>query len=233
MILSSSPGFSTTSETQTRIDSMVATSRGFLVGIEEASVLIYEKPEVKGGQPFVRVDKKIQIRDNIGKEVRAASLLLTPKEEYLFVGLSNSQIYKIPFADKSYEEVDRYDSAIQKFHSKKITGMEVCLRKPFVATCSSDRTIKIWNYSEKTSLEISTAPFEEKAIALTIHPSGLHLLVAFPDKIKLFNIFENEIIHFKEIPQKNSTDIKFSNGGHLFAILNNVTVHVYRFYTGE
>lgn len=70
-------------------------------------------------------------------------------------------------------------------------------------------------------------------MALTLHPSGLHLIVAFPDKIRLFNIFENEIIHFKEIPQKNSTDVKFSHGGHLFAIVNNVTVHVYRFYTGE
>lgn len=78
------------------------------MGTEESTVLIYERPEVKGTQQYVRVDKKIQLREQVNKGVKVTSLLLTPKEEYLFVGLSNNQIYRVPFADKSYEEVERY-----------------------------------------------------------------------------------------------------------------------------
>ena len=40
-----------------------------------------------------------------------------------------------------------------RFHSALITGMDVCLRKQLIVTCS-ERFIHIWNYGTKT-LEIS------------------------------------------------------------------------------
>lgn len=36
------------------------------------------------------------------------------------------------------------------FHSGPIVGMDVCVRKPLIATASKDKTIKIWNYEERT-----------------------------------------------------------------------------------
>ena len=47
-----------------------------------------------------------------------------------------------------------------KFHSDTITGLDVCICKSLIATCSLDKTIKIWNYYEKT-LELNKGPFEE------------------------------------------------------------------------
>jgi hypothetical protein len=32
------------------------------------------------------------------------------------------------------------------FHSEAIVGMDICIRKPLIATASKDKTIKIWNY---------------------------------------------------------------------------------------
>ncbi len=32
------------------------------------------------------------------------------------------------------------------YHSSAIVGMDVCIRKPLIATASKDKTIKIWNY---------------------------------------------------------------------------------------
>jgi hypothetical protein len=32
------------------------------------------------------------------------------------------------------------------YHSSGIVGMDVCIRKPLIATASKDKTIKIWNY---------------------------------------------------------------------------------------
>ena len=74
--------------------------------------------------------------------------------------------------------------------------MDVCIRKPLVATCSLDKTVKVWNYSESTITMIS-AEYDEEALALAFHPSGFHLVVAFQDKIRLLNIFEEHLVTYK------------------------------------
>lgn len=39
------------------------------------------------------------------------------------------------------------------------------------------------------------------------------------------------MISFKDLPIKNCYEVKFSHGGHLFAVVNNVMVQVFNFYT--
>lgn len=34
----------------------------------------------------------------------------------------------------------------QTFHNGQILGLDVCIRKPLIATCSLDRSVRIWNY---------------------------------------------------------------------------------------
>jgi WD40 repeat protein len=34
----------------------------------------------------------------------------------------------------------------QAFHSSQVTGLDVCIRKPLIATCSLDGSVRIWNY---------------------------------------------------------------------------------------
>lgn len=36
------------------------------------------------------------------------------------------------------------------FHAGSIVAMDLCLRKPLIATASKDKTIKIWNYEDRT-----------------------------------------------------------------------------------
>lgn len=52
--------------------------------------------------------------------------------------------------------------------------MDICVRKPLIATCGKDKTIKLWNYEEKT-LELSWL-FNEEAYCVALHPSGLHVI---------------------------------------------------------
>jgi WD40 repeat protein len=54
--------------------------------------------------------------------------------------------------------------------------MDTCIRKQLIVTCSKDKTIRIWNYNTK-NLEISQVVNEE-ALAVAMHPSGFHLVVA-------------------------------------------------------
>ena len=67
--------------------------------------------------------------------------------------------------------------------------MDICVRKPLIVTCGSDKYIKVWNYIENT-LEISH-PFTEESYGVSIHPSGYNIVVGFSDRLKIMNL----IIH--------------------------------------
>lgn len=92
------------------------------------------------------------------------------------------------------------------FHHTTITGTDVCIRKPLAATCSTDRSIRIWNY-ENGSLEIYRE-FSEEAFSIALHPSGLYVLVGFSDKLRLMNILIDDIKQFREFPIRSCKEVK-------------------------
>lgn len=112
-----------------------------------------------------------------------------------------------------------FDFVQGQFHKQEITGLDVCMRKQLIVTCSKDKTVNIWDYATRT-LEIQTT-FAEECHAVAFHPSGLHLIVAMQDKILMCNILSRTITSFKTHPIKGCTEIKFSHGGHLFACAAN------------
>jgi len=80
-----------------------------------------------------------------------------------------------------------------------------------VVTCGLDKTVRIWNYNDKT-LEVH-AVFNEEAYSVAFHPSGFHIIVGFADKLKMMNVFANQIKHYKDITIKACREVQFSNGG--------------------
>ena len=70
---------------------------------------------------------------------------------------------------------------VGQFHKDVITGLDTCIRKQLVATCSKDRTVCIWNYKDHT-LELMQS-YQDECLAVAFHPSGLHLVVAQQDKV--------------------------------------------------
>ena len=122
-----------------------------------------------------------------------------------------------------------FDYVMGPFHKDEITGLDVCIRKELIATCSKDRSVAIWNYATR-SHELSHT-WQEECLAVAFHPSGLHLIVAFGDKISVCNILSNKIWPFKTITLKMCSEIKFASGGHLFACAAKNEVLVYNFYT--
>ena len=124
----------------------------------------------------------------------------------------------------------RFDYVLAPFHRAEITGLDVCIRKELIATCSRDKTVSIWNYATKTH-EISQS-FPEECLTVAFHPSGLHLLVALQDKIYMCNVLSKSIKDYKSIMIKGCNEIRFSNGGHLFAcVAHEKQIHVFDFYT--
>jgi cilia- and flagella-associated protein 57 len=107
------------------------------------------------------------------------------------------------------------------------------VRKPFIVTCSQDKTVRIWNYQERRQEIFEKFHQESEAVACAIHPSGFHIIVGFQDKIKLMNVFTNKLKPYHNIPLKQFREVVFSNGGHMFAAAHNQQINVYNFYTCE
>jgi WD40 repeat protein len=105
------------------------------------------------------------------------------------------------------------------FHNGRITGLDVCLRKPIIATCGSDKTVRIWNYVTR-QVEVVTQ-FNEELYSVAIHPNGFYVIVGFQDKVRMMNVYSSTIRPYKDIAIKSCHEIRFSHGGHLFACASN------------
>jgi len=214
------------------IECIIPFSKGFIVGGSNGSIYIYEKHEVEKKNQYVRIEKKVQVPNNYSKVI---SMALLQKEENLCFGLSDGSLLSFSFNfDRSSDETFKFEPVVQNFHTAEITGLDVCVRKSLVATCSLDRTVKVWNYKE-IALE-NDKQFDEPAYSVAFHPSGFHLVVGFADKIRMLNILMDDqvdLVAYKEIPIKGCREIKFTDSGDRFAVCNGSSIQIYNTYTGD
>ena len=99
---------------------------------------------------------------------------------------------------------------------------------------SKDKTIRIWNYATRT-LEIVSGVLSDETLAVAFHPSGFHVICSLVDKISIYNVLGQEFSSQPRTLQiKACKEIKFSNGGHLFACAYGTNaIWVYNFYTED
>lgn len=188
------------------IEVLLPCSKGFLVGTTNCTVYLYERNEGDPKKPYSRTDKKF-VHPSLTAKV--TNLLLTQNEETLLIGLENGQLLSVAFAiereqlneDKHnhphHSPAGLFSDVVQNFHTDQITGLDVCIRKSLVATCSLDKTVKVWDYID-SRLEVNQV-FEEPAYSLAFHPSGYHLVVGFRDKVRLLNVMEQSLETYREL----------------------------------
>ncbi len=80
-------------------------------------------------------------------------MTLTSTEDMIYFITENRQLLKVNIALDGTDDVPRFDYVICNFHSDVVTGLDLCLRKTLIVTCSKDKTVRIWNYATRT-LEI-------------------------------------------------------------------------------
>lgn len=218
-------------------------TKGFIVGGENCMIFVYKQTN-DNLNPFevvnrITVTKRLEFKDAV------KGISITPhSEDKLVCSLSSQQIFQLKLKKENiYQEHENQQELVSlEFHQGPINGMDLCVRKPLIATCGSDKFIKVWNYEEKT-LDINWS-FSEEAQCISFHPSGFHLAAAFSDRLKLMNVCNHNTQssqkskYYKEItPFKQCREIKFSNGGQYLAAVNGATtnhiIHVFKFYTAE
>ncbi|KAM4604692.1 cilia- and flagella-associated protein 57 [Polymixia lowei] len=220
-----------------RITAILSYSKGFACSAGPGTVCLFEKTEEKDSY---RKTREIQIppdpcsnEPSCTEHQEVATMCVSPSEETLAVSTDRGQLYSIALssAEMSKGEQAHFEFLSHSFHSKAITGLSICTRKPLIATSSLDRSVRIWNF-ETNVLELYNE-FQEEAYSVALHPSGLFVLVGFSDKLRLMNLLIDDIRTFKEFAVSGCRECAFSHGGHLFAAVNGNVIHIYSVTTFE
>jgi WD40 repeat protein len=56
-------------------------------------------------------------------------------------------------------------------------GMDISVRKPLIASCSTDKSIRLWNYHDRTCELVKWFP--DDIFSIAIHPTGLQVRTIF------------------------------------------------------
>ncbi|EGR33091.1 WD repeat protein [Ichthyophthirius multifiliis] len=224
-------------------------SKGFFVAFEAGIVLQYNI--MQGEQEIFNCVLQYNVKKilDLKEKTEIKCMCINKGEDKLIFSLSNCQIHELKLKQnieyvKQIHLVEDIDNNMitLPFHTGPIISMDICKRKPIIATLSTDRYIKIWDYEKKT-IDIQWS-FNQEVSCLSLHPQGFGIVVAFADKLKLMNLCIHNSTNnqknkaYKEIsPFKGCKEIKFSNGGQYFAAVNssssNQIIQVFQFFTGE
>ncbi|EFJ35022.1 WD repeat domain-containing protein [Selaginella moellendorffii] len=205
-------------------------SKGFICGGSGGKISFYEKTEEKDVKEGFKKVCSFKV-DNANSKIRG--LALSPSEELLVCTLDNNQLASVLLQQKDTfkpGEVPK-EVTIQAFHTDSITGLDVCIRKPIIVTCSMDRSVRVWNYQDRQCEVVKF--FQEEAFSVALHPTGFYALVGFTDKLRFMNLLIDDIRICKEIGIKGCQECVFSNGGQYFAAVHVNVIQIFSTYTCE
>ena len=127
-----------------------------------------------------------------GQSNLITSLCLSYSGDHIYYITENNQLLRteLPLYDEPDPTI-KVDFVHCGFHTEPVTGLDVCIRKQLIVTCSKDKTVRVWNYVTKQCEIVQNFP--EECLAVAMHPSGFHLVVALNDKIQVMNILSKTI----------------------------------------
>ena len=214
--------------------SMMSYEAGFVVGSAKGTVFFVQVDPSKAidgdDRPgMFSIVKKISTNLTSGS---IFSLCLNQDEETMALVSSDSQMLQLPTSNVNALTDDDFSMMQVSFHGpKKITGLDVCVRKPLFATTAKDNTLRIWNF-QTNKLEL-TKHFPEDMFCVAMHPSGLHVAVGFTDKLRIYHVLVDDLRSCLELGIKSCRECHFSPGGNVLAAVNGNNINIYDFHTGE
>ncbi|XP_017680257.1 PREDICTED: cilia- and flagella-associated protein 57 [Lepidothrix coronata] len=214
-----------------QISAVAAYSKGFACSPSPGVVLLFEK--TKGEETYEESQEIWLPQDQFRTEPKKSDrqditcICFSPSEETMVISTNKSQLYMFPMVStKLIREKTSYFAYLNfPLHSDSITGLDMCIWKPILATCSLDRSVRIWNYKTNT-LELCKE-YQEEAYTVSLHPTGLFCLVGFSDKLRFISLLYEDMHVFKEFAVRKCRECSFSNGGHLFAAVNGNVIQIY------
>ncbi|OUM64726.1 hypothetical protein PIROE2DRAFT_8413, partial [Piromyces sp. E2] len=211
-----------------RIDIIASNSTGFYVAGNDG-ILSNIQYIIDKKKKSTSICQLIQSFKLPSKKTRIKSIALSRYKEFMFVLTDNCQILKVNVELGSSEVGNQFIPVTPVYHVGPIISIDICARKPIIASCGVDKCVKIWNYfTGNCELDKS---FQEKIYSVALHPSGLFILIGFSNKLRLMSVLIDDIREIKEFYVKNCNECKFCFGGHIFAAANGTTIQLYSTWT--
>ncbi|KAI4885195.1 hypothetical protein NFI96_002257, partial [Prochilodus magdalenae] len=135
-----------------RVTAIAAYSKGFACSAGPGTVCLFEKTEEKDNYRKTREIKippdSCRNEPSQAEQQEITTLCISPSEETLATSTDQGQLYYITLssAEMSKGEQAQFEFLSHSFHSSNITGLSICMRKPLIATCSLDHSVRIWNF---------------------------------------------------------------------------------------
>jgi WD40 repeat protein len=105
------------------------------------------------------------------------------------------------------KEPFQLELAFQSYHQLSIRGLDIAIQKPLFVSSGDDHTVRLWNY-ETNSIE-QMKVYAEPIYAISMHPSGHQMVVAFASKVCIMNILIDGFSTLKEFPIHAAHEIKY------------------------
>ncbi len=215
------------------IYSLIASSTGFFAGSKD-EFYFFEKSEAK---EIFSLQSTVPLQASKGKIMN----MVLSSDDVLTLALDKQQLLQTQVSGMlrgtEKEENIVVEDIFSPFHRANnngdagIIGIDVAMWRPVIATTGKDKTLRIFNYTDRTQELVKQ--YEEEPVSVTIHPSALYVVVGFLETIKIEALHRTEIVEVREIAVRNCTMVKFSHGGHIFAASNGSIVQVYDLFTGN
>ncbi|KAJ9445781.1 hypothetical protein DIPPA_28724 [Diplonema papillatum] len=221
------------------ISCLHSVSRGFVSGGDEGILALFERSfdsDYFNRFKLMTTPERVSGPDGTA---RVIDVTISPGEESVVCCYDNNEVAQIDLnLVESIEEGDRVDkhNAFKRlpigFHNDVITGIDVCVQRSVIVTASLDRHVRLWNFLKKR-VEVDKK-FDDDALSVALHPSGLLLAVGFRYKLCVFVVLTNDLMLCHEFPGiKQCREVKFSHGGQYFAAIGNpwCRISVFNTYT--
>ena len=211
------------------------TPRGFVAGTVDGDIRFFERT-TETREMFSLVETKAVP----GAQGKVLGLVLD-SDDTLICSTDTQQLYSINLSSLSQAKSEGTDDVNFEalgcgFHAPNvrgeatITGIDLALWRPVLGTTGKDKTLRLWNPSERKVEAMHT--FEEEPSALAIHPSGLYAAVAFQEKVQLLSLLVDGFAHMRDLNVRAVNIIKFSRGGQFIACGAGSVLQVYHTFSG-
>ena len=213
--------------------SLLSTPDGFVLGTGPGTLLFYHYNSDITDQALF--DNQFSLVNSVSFELSKGYVThmgLSPSEEIIAMTTSDGQLLTSPVLSMHHIETKDIKYAISSFHEpKSIVGMDLATKKPLIATCAKDNTLRLWNI-QTHELEL-LKQFGEEMFSLALHPNGLHIAIAFTDKLRIYHILVDDLRICMEVSIKGCRECRFGKGGHVLAAANGNSISVYDFHSGD
>jgi WD40 repeat protein len=134
------------------VTAIIPYSKGFIASCGKGRAFLYEKTDDKEqyrkAREIIIPPDQASNDPSKSEEQIVLSMCISPSEETLLAVTNWQQIYQLVFSNIDVGKADHaeFEYMNYSYHHGSVTGVDVCIRKPLAATCSTDRSVRIWNF---------------------------------------------------------------------------------------